>query len=72
MTKDSAPFLFFHGAKDELVPIDQSRRLAANLQAAGVYARVVAFEQEGHGFTDATNQLAMRQMLEFLGEQLRR
>ena len=68
VTKDSAPFLFFHGAKDALVPIDQSRRLAAKLQAAGVYARVVAFEPEGHGFTDATNQVAMRQMLEFLGE----
>jgi len=68
VTKDAAPFMFFHGTEDALVPIDQSRRLAARLQEVGVPARVVAFEREGHGFTDATNQVAMKQMLEFLGE----
>lgn len=68
VTKESPPFLFFHGVEDRLVPVDQSRRLAARLQEAGVAARVVAFEREGHGFTDATNQAAMKQMLEFLRE----
>lgn len=72
VTKDAPPFLFFHGVDDALVPIDQSRRLAASLQRAGVQARVVAFEHEGHGFTDATNHVAMRQMLDFLDERLRR
>lgn len=72
VTKDAPPFLFFHGVDDALVPIDQSRRLAASLQRAGVPARVVAFEHEGHGFTDATNQVAMRQMLDFLDEYFRR
>ena len=68
VTKCAPPFMFFHGTEDALVPIDQSRRLAARLQEVGVPARVVAFEREGHGFTDATNQVAMKQMLEFLGE----
>ena len=71
VTKDAPPFLFFHGAEDALVPIDQSRRLAASLQRVGVPARVVAFEHEGHGFTDATNQVAMKQMLEFLAERFK-
>jgi acetyl esterase/lipase len=66
--KGAAPFLFFHGTEDVLVPIDQSRRLALHLQQVGVSAPVVVFEREGHGFTDATNQIAMKQMLEFLGK----
>ena len=45
--------------------------LAASLQRLGVPARVVAFEHEGHRFTDATNQVAMKQMLEFLDERFR-
>lgn len=71
VTKEAPPFLFFHGADDELVPIDQSIRLAAALQRVGVPARVVTFAHERHGFTDAANQVAMKQMLDFFGERFR-
>jgi acetyl esterase/lipase len=72
VTKDAPPFLFIHGTQDKLVPAEQSKRLAAKLQAVGVPARVVLLEGEGHGFTDAGNQKAMQQMLGFLGERLRK
>jgi len=66
------PFLFLHGIDDKLVPVDQARRLADRLNRLGVSARVVAFEGEGHGFSDATNQKAMQQMLDFLGAHLKK
>ena len=65
------PFLFFHGTEDKLVPFDQSRRMAERLTQAGVPARVVALEGEGHGFSDAGNQRSMQQMLDFLAERLK-
>ncbi|MEO8005442.1 MAG: alpha/beta hydrolase [Betaproteobacteria bacterium] len=68
---ESPPFLFFHGTDDQLVPIDQSRRLAETLKKAGVPTRMVALEGEGHGFSDPNNQEAMRQMLDFLSERLK-
>jgi acetyl esterase/lipase len=71
-TKDAPPFLFFHGSDDELVPVDQSKRLADKLKSVGVSAEVVVFDHEHHGFSDATNHVAMRRMLDFLGERLRK
>jgi acetyl esterase/lipase len=70
--KDAPPFLFFHGSEDELVPVDQSKRMADKLTRAGVSAEVVVFDHEHHGFRDAANQIAMRRMLDFLGERLRK
>lgn len=72
MTKNAPPFLFFHGSEDELVPVGQSKRLADKLKSAGVPVQVVILEGERHGFSDANNQKAMRLMLEFLGEQLKK
>jgi acetyl esterase/lipase len=69
---EAPPFLFFHGSDDRLVPLDQSRRLADRLNRLGVPAQVVVFENEGHGFSDATNQKAMQQMLDFLDATLRK
>ena len=72
MTRDAPPFLFFHGSEDKLVSVDQSKRLGEKLRNAGVFAEVNVLEGEGHGFTDATNQKAMRRMLEFLDAHLKR
>ena len=71
VTKDAPPFLFFHGSEDKLVPVDQSKRLGEKLQNAGVPAEVIVLEGEGHGFTDANNQQAMRRMLDFLDARLK-
>jgi acetyl esterase/lipase len=70
--RDAPPFLFFHGINDRLVPVDQSRRLAEKLKMLGVSAQLVALAGEGHGFTDASNQRCMRQMLDFFGERLKK
>jgi dipeptidyl aminopeptidase/acylaminoacyl peptidase len=72
VTKDSAPFLLFHGTEDELVPVDQSKRLAERLKSFGVPVRLVVLEGEKHGFSDAHNQECMKQMMAFLGERLKR
>lgn len=72
VTRDAPPFLFFHGTDDPLIPLDQSKRMANKLRQSGVPARVVVLPGEGHGFTDAKNQDAMRQMLDFLGEHLKK
>ena len=72
VTSDAPPFLFFHGSEDKLVPVDQSKRLGEKLRNAGVFAEVNVLEGEGHGFTDATNQKAMRRMLDFLDAHLKR
>ena len=72
VTSDAPPFLFFHGSEDKLVSVDQSKRLGEKLRNAGVFAEVNVLEGEGHGFTDATNQKAMRRMLDFLDAHLKR
>lgn len=72
VTKDAAPFLFFHGSDDKLVPVDQSRRLGEKLKSAGVPAEVNVLEGEGHGFTHTSNQKAMQRMLDFLDARLKR
>jgi len=72
VTRDAPPFLFFHGTDDDLVPVDQSTRLADKLKGAGVPVQVVILDGERHGFGDANNQKAMRQMLDFLAERLKK
>jgi acetyl esterase/lipase len=48
--KNAAPLLLFHGAKDKMVPVDQSRRLVEKVTSAGGAAELVVVEGEGHGF----------------------
>jgi acetyl esterase/lipase len=47
---DSPPFLIFHGAKDELVPVAQSYELQRRLRAAGVECRLIVLPEEVHNF----------------------
>ena len=72
VTRDAPPFLLFHGREDELVPVDQSIRLAEKLKSLGVPARLVILEGEKHGFTNAGNEASMKTMMEFLAERLRK
>jgi dipeptidyl aminopeptidase/acylaminoacyl peptidase len=44
----TVPFLVVHGAQDDVVPIDQSRRLVAALRAAGVEVQYVELDDAGH------------------------
>jgi acetyl esterase/lipase len=44
----AAPFLVVHGDQDDVVPIEQSRRLVATLRAAGVEVQYVELAGAGH------------------------
>jgi acetyl esterase/lipase len=52
VSRTSPPFLLFHGAEDKLVPPRNSTDMAEKLQAAGVSAKAVIVEGEGHGSAD--------------------
>ncbi|HZP80759.1 MAG TPA: alpha/beta hydrolase [Chthonomonadaceae bacterium] len=67
----SAPFLILHGTKDNLVPIEQSRRMRDALQKVGVEATFVALENDGHGFARPENQQKAHSLVEaFLARHL--
>ncbi len=71
VSRRSAAFLVFHGTKDPLVPIAQSERLVAALRKAGVDARLVRLEGEGHGFRNPANRERMvRETVAFLRARL--
>jgi acetyl esterase/lipase len=72
VSKDDPPFLFFHGDKDRLVSVGQSQKLAKKLEAAGVSARVVVLEGEGHGWGGATLDRTLRQTIEFFQDKLKK
>ncbi len=47
---DTPPMLLIHGGDDQLIPADQSRRLAAALDRHGVRNRLIVLEDASHGF----------------------
>ena len=53
--RQTSPFLIFHGAIDELVSVDQSRRFYQALLQAGIEATYIEFPDEGHGFSKKEN-----------------
>jgi len=68
----SAPTLIFHGTADDTVPIDQSRRLLRSLREAGVEARLVELEGEGHTFESPANfRLWLGETMAFLRRHLK-
>ncbi len=61
------PFLIMHGAKDALVPVEQSRNFYAALQKAGRTSTYIEFPEENHGFGAETNRgRMMAETLSFL------
>jgi len=49
VTPDDPPFLIVHGDKDNIVPLDQSRRMDAALRTAGVETKLIILPGAGHG-----------------------
>ncbi|HXG11315.1 MAG TPA: alpha/beta hydrolase [Gemmataceae bacterium] len=72
VTRDDPPMLFFHGTEDKLVRPQQSQWLAEKLQAAGVSARVVLVEGEGHGWAGEKLLKSLEEMLAFFDERLKK
>jgi dipeptidyl aminopeptidase/acylaminoacyl peptidase len=54
-----APILLVHGTDDTVVPIDESRRMAAALRAAGKPVELIELPHEDHWLSHATNRIAM-------------
>ena len=68
----SAPTLLLHGTADDIVPIDQSRRLLRALREAGVEARLVELEGAGHALaTPAHVRTYLDELLAFLRRHLK-
>ena len=63
VSRTSPPFLLIHGARDELVPIDQSVRLQQKLKSAGVPARLIVVPNKEHWFFLTRKQV--REVAEF-------
>lgn len=71
VTDKTAPSLMIHGDKDELVPIEHSRKMLAALEKAKVDAKLVVIEGAGHGFNDAQNkEQALPAMLDWFNAHL--
>jgi acetyl esterase/lipase len=64
----TVPFLIIHGLEDDVVPIEQSRRLVAALRAAGVEVEYTELPGAGHG--DLTWSRVGSVALAFLGRHL--
>lgn len=72
VSKTAPPFLIFHGTKDLVVSIDQSRQLAAKLKDVGVSADLVEVPGEGHGWDGPASVETTTRTLKFLNEKLKK
>ena len=62
----SAAFLIVHGEADDIVPIDQSERMAAALRGHGVAVEFVRLPDEGHAFSFQAWPLIAQSAVDFL------
>ena len=58
------PVIFFQGLKDQVVPPEQTERMAAALRENDIPVEVMTFEEEGHGFRDSAVQIAVLEATE--------
>ena len=56
VTGQTTPTLLIHGDKDELVPIEHSKKMIAALEKAKVASKLVVVEGAGHGFNPKQNE----------------
>jgi acetyl esterase/lipase len=66
VTSQSVPTLLFHGGKDGLVPVSQSKELKDRLDKAGVPVELVIYPKEGHGWWGATQEDSFKKIAAFL------
>ena len=71
-SKDDPPFLFFHGAKDLLVGIENSQKMVAKLREVGVEAELVTMPNASHGWGGEKLDKTLKQTVRFFEEKLRK
>jgi acetyl esterase/lipase len=67
--KGAPPHLIVHGTADTVVPLNQSKALAARLKELGVPCRYVEMPGEGHGWLGDKLTGTLDQTVEFLRDQ---
>lgn len=65
-----APTIIFHGDADDVVPVDQSRRIVAKKQSLGALVSYYEFPGEGHGFTNDPFWISVNAMTAFFAAHL--
>lgn len=71
VSKKAAPFLFLHGTKDWIVPIDHSRSMCKKLKDVGVEADIIEVEGEAHGWKGAQSRRTWLSVFKFLEQHLK-
>jgi len=62
VTPDDAPTLLLAGAKDDLVPIDHSRKIQVEFDAKNIPNKLIEFKNAGHGFNGDDMKRATQEM----------
>ena len=65
VTDRSAAILLIHGDKDDLVPIEHSRKMYDALQKAKVKSKLLVIEGAAHGFNAKQNQTVVPAMVDW-------
>jgi acetyl esterase/lipase len=72
VNKESPPFLIFHGTKDWMVPIEQSRLLTNKLKEVGANVKMIEVIGESHGWIGPASRRTSAQTVEFLEEHFKK
>lgn len=70
VTSDDAPTLLLAGTKDDLVPVDHSRRIQAEFEAKKVPSKLTEFPEAGHGFKAPEMKQASEEMTAWFEQHL--
>ncbi|MFC1735071.1 alpha/beta hydrolase fold domain-containing protein [Candidatus Hydrogenedentota bacterium] len=70
VSKNSVPFLFWHGTEDALVPLEHSTLMKDALKKVGVHAEMFPIDGLGHGFMnrDDLRESAVGKVEDFCGK----
>lgn len=70
VTPDDAPTLLLAGAKDDLVPVDHSRKIKTAFDEHKVTVKLVEYPEAGHGFGGADLLASISELTDWFEKQL--